>query len=183
MGLLSSLTIFLLVMIAGSRTLWKTSLMVYQLCFTPLSLRAVFQGFLLIIFFKSWKFASLKFRGLTLLFTWPISLGTANSSNVGSLQPSLPPILMSTISSLMLAVLWISWHGAKNSVAGVCVFSRMRLNFLSCADFLVKGWAYPRAQGIIQLKSISCKMCVHSISGLISFVVHIATQLNSNKIL
>ncbi|KAK4806259.1 LOW QUALITY PROTEIN: hypothetical protein QYF61_013403 [Mycteria americana] len=53
---------------------------IFQLCSAPLSLRAVSQGFLLTNSLKSWKFAFLKFRVLTLLFACPISLRTVNST-------------------------------------------------------------------------------------------------------
>ncbi|KAK4815390.1 hypothetical protein QYF61_001378, partial [Mycteria americana] len=56
-----------------------------------------FPGVLLTNSFKSWNFAFLKFKVLTLLLTWPISLRTVHSTS-----PRLPPILMSPISSLVL---------------------------------------------------------------------------------
>ncbi|KAK4820667.1 hypothetical protein QYF61_003075 [Mycteria americana] len=53
---------------------------------------------------KSWKFAFLKFRVLTIL-TCPISLRTVNSTNACSLQLRLPPVLMSLMSSLSLVTI------------------------------------------------------------------------------
>lgn len=42
----------------------------------------------------------LNFRGLIFLFNWPIFLRTGNSTGMWSLQPWLPPVLTSPISSL-----------------------------------------------------------------------------------
>ncbi|KAK4807089.1 hypothetical protein QYF61_018430 [Mycteria americana] len=47
-------------------------------------------------------FAFLRFRVLSILFTWPISLKMMNSMRTWLLQPRLPPILTSLISSSVL---------------------------------------------------------------------------------
>ncbi|KAK4810863.1 hypothetical protein QYF61_008835 [Mycteria americana] len=80
-GLFPSLPDFLHLGIKSSCALWKASLKICQLCSTPLSLRTVSQGVPLTNSLKSWKFAFLKFRVLTILFACPISLRTANSTN------------------------------------------------------------------------------------------------------
>ncbi|KAK4829866.1 hypothetical protein QYF61_007258 [Mycteria americana] len=51
-----------------SCALWKASSKICQLCSAPFSPRAVSQGVLLTNSLKSWNFAFLKFRVLTLLF-------------------------------------------------------------------------------------------------------------------
>ena len=51
---------------------------------------------------KSWNFALLKFRVLTMLFVIPISLRSISSTSAWSLQPRIPPILTSPTSSLTL---------------------------------------------------------------------------------
>ena len=96
--------------IKNSCILWKASLKICQLYSAPLSLRAVSQGVLLTNSFKSCNFAFLKFRDLTSLFAWPISLGSANSTSVWSLLPRLPPVLTSLISSLVLVTNRSSVH-------------------------------------------------------------------------
>ena len=100
--LFPSLPDFLLLGIKSSCALWKPSLKMCQLCSTPLSLRAVSLGFLLVNSLKSWNYAFLKFRVLTLLFAWPLSLRSVNTTSTWSLQPRLTPILMSLISSFAL---------------------------------------------------------------------------------
>jgi len=101
-GLFPSLPDFLHLGIESSCALWNTSLKTCQLCSVPLSLRTVSQGVLLTISLKSWKFALLKFRVLTMLFVIPISLSSISSTSAWSLQPRLPPILTSPTSSLAL---------------------------------------------------------------------------------
>ena len=96
-GLLPSLTDFLHMETQSSCTLWKASLKICQLCSAPLSPKAVSQGFLLTNSLKSWKSAFRKFRVLILLFAWPLSLRTANSTSAWSLQSSLPPVLTSPV--------------------------------------------------------------------------------------
>ena len=96
-GLLPSLTGFLHLGIKSSCALWKVSLKICQLCSAPLSLRAVSQGILLSNSLNSWKFAFLKFRVVSLLFGWLLSLRNANSTRAWSLQPRLPPVLKSPI--------------------------------------------------------------------------------------
>ncbi|KAK4818676.1 hypothetical protein QYF61_017421 [Mycteria americana] len=80
-GLFPSLPDFLHLGTESSCALWKASLKICQLCSAPLSLRAVSQGVLLTNSLKSWKFAFLKFRVLTILLTCAISLRTVNSTN------------------------------------------------------------------------------------------------------
>ena len=64
------LLIFLHLGVQSSCALWKESLKICQLRSAPMSLRTISQGVLLTNSLKSWKFACLKFRVLTLLFTW-----------------------------------------------------------------------------------------------------------------
>jgi len=101
-GLFPSLPDFLHLGIESSCSLWNTSLKTCELCSVPLSLRTVSQGVLLTISLKSWKFALLKFRVLTMLFVILISLSSVSSTSAWSLQPRLPPILTSLMSSLAL---------------------------------------------------------------------------------
>ncbi|KAK4827421.1 hypothetical protein QYF61_017859 [Mycteria americana] len=72
-GLFPSLPDFLHLGPESSCALWRASLKICQLCSAPLSLRAVSQGILLTNSLKSWKFAFLKFRVLTILLACPIS--------------------------------------------------------------------------------------------------------------
>ncbi|KAK4824907.1 LOW QUALITY PROTEIN: hypothetical protein QYF61_021422 [Mycteria americana] len=65
-GLFPSLPNFLHLGTERSCTLWKASLKICQLCSAPLSLRTVSQGVLLTNSLKSWKFAFLKFRVLSI---------------------------------------------------------------------------------------------------------------------
>ncbi|KAK4827482.1 hypothetical protein QYF61_018782, partial [Mycteria americana] len=81
-SLLSSFPDFLHLRIENSCALWKVSLKMCQLCSATLSLRAVSQGILLTYSLKSWK--------------------TANPISARSLEPRLPPVLTSPISSLAL---------------------------------------------------------------------------------
>ncbi|KAK4828014.1 hypothetical protein QYF61_022791, partial [Mycteria americana] len=83
-GFFPSLPDFLHLGPESSCALWKASLKICQLCSAPLSLRAVSQGILLTNSLKSWKFAFLKFRVLTILLACPISLRTVNSTNAAS---------------------------------------------------------------------------------------------------
>ncbi|KAK4830752.1 hypothetical protein QYF61_013241 [Mycteria americana] len=83
-SLLPSLPDFLHLGIESSCALWKASLKICQLCSATLSLRTVSQGVLLTKSLKSWKFAFLKFRVLTILLTCPISLRTVNSTSATS---------------------------------------------------------------------------------------------------
>ncbi|KAK4833105.1 LOW QUALITY PROTEIN: hypothetical protein QYF61_027771 [Mycteria americana] len=80
-GLFPSLPDFLHLGAESSCALWNTSLKICQLCSAPLSLRTVSQRVLLTNSLKSWKFAFLKFRVLTILLACPISLRTVNSTN------------------------------------------------------------------------------------------------------
>lgn len=77
-SVLPSLPYFMLLGISTSYALWKTFLKTCQLWSAPLYQGSVYQGILLTIFLKSWKFAFLKFRSLTVLCTWSISLRTTN---------------------------------------------------------------------------------------------------------
>ncbi|KAK4817048.1 hypothetical protein QYF61_026356 [Mycteria americana] len=83
-GLFPSFPDFLHLGTESSCTLWKASLKICRLCSAPLSLRTISQGVLLTNSLKSWKFAFLKFRVLTIILTCPISLRTVNSTNAAS---------------------------------------------------------------------------------------------------
>lgn len=86
--------------IKSSRALRKMSLKNCHLCFTPLSLRTIFQR--VSIMLNNWNFTLLKFRVLTLLFTWSIFLKIMNFLGTWSLQCRAPPIWACPISSSVL---------------------------------------------------------------------------------
>ena len=141
-GLLPSLPLFLHLGIKSSCTLWRASLNICQLCSAFLSLRAVSQGAILTNSLKSWNFAFPKFRILNLLFTWPFSLGTVNSTSTWSLQPRLPPCLTSLISSLALVTVRSSM---ASSLVGLLssIHSRSLLDCLQLMVLLlqqISGW-------------------------------------------
>ncbi|KAK4830334.1 LOW QUALITY PROTEIN: hypothetical protein QYF61_010098 [Mycteria americana] len=79
--LFPSLPDFLHLGTESSCTLWKASLKICQLCSASLSVRTISQGVLLTNSLKSWNFAFLKFRVLTVLLACPLSLRTVNSTN------------------------------------------------------------------------------------------------------
>ncbi|KAK4814468.1 hypothetical protein QYF61_018986 [Mycteria americana] len=100
-GLFSSLPDFLHLGTESSCALWKASLKICQLCSAPLSLRTVSQGVLLTNSLKTWKFAFLKFRILTMLLACPIIPQDCELHQC----PRLPPILMLLMSSLALVTI------------------------------------------------------------------------------
>jgi len=127
----------------------KAFLKICQICSAPLSLRAVSQGVLLTNSLKSWKLVFLKFRVLITLLAFPIFLRSVNSTNACSLQPSLPPVLTSLMSSLALVSIMSS---IASSWAGVSItwlkklssmHSKCLLNCLHLAALLfqqMSGW-------------------------------------------
>lgn len=132
---------FLLLVIASSCTLLKVSSKICQLCYTPLSLRAFWQGIWLIVSLESWYFAFLQFRCLTLFLTWFISLRTANSTSACSLQPRLSSsVLMSLISSFILVFITSS---IASTLLGLSItwlkrlFSFYSRSFLDCLHLTV----------------------------------------------
>lgn len=70
---------------------------IYQLCFTTLYLRAVFQRVFLTNSLKNWKMTFLKFSILILLFICLISLRCVNSATALSLQSRQSPITVSLV--------------------------------------------------------------------------------------
>ncbi|KAK4815575.1 LOW QUALITY PROTEIN: hypothetical protein QYF61_004092 [Mycteria americana] len=117
-SLFPSLPDFLHLGTESSCALWKASLKICQLCSAPLSPRTISQGVLLTNSLKSWKFAFLKFKVLTIFLTCPISLRTVNATNARSLQPRLPPALTSLMSSLALVTIRSSIASPRVETSG-----------------------------------------------------------------
>lgn len=101
-SLLSSFLNFVHMNIKSSCIPWKTSLSVCQLCSAPLSQKVVSQRVLLTDSLNNWNYTFVKFRMLTLLFTWCISLRTKNSNSAWILQLRTFPVVLGPINSLVL---------------------------------------------------------------------------------